>query len=82
MAGCGTTNNSAGGGGGNTATGNQAATQPTGANKNITIGMINWSEDVAATYLWRDIMKSKGYNVTLKKFSDPGQCTRVWRATV
>lgn len=64
VAGCGTTNNATGG--------NTAGNQATGGSKNITLGMINWSEDVAATYLWQDILKSKGYNVTVKSFSDPG----------
>ncbi|MDQ0191149.1 glycine betaine ABC transporter substrate-binding protein [Alicyclobacillus cycloheptanicus] len=67
VAGCGTTGNSTSNG-----TGNQAGTQSTSGSKDITLGMINWSEDVAVTYLWQDILKSKGYNVTIKEFSDPG----------
>jgi glycine betaine/proline transport system substrate-binding protein len=34
--------------------------------KNITIGYIDWDEDVATTYLWAQLLKQKGYHVTLK----------------
>lgn len=36
-----------------------------GASKDITIGWIPWDEDVAVTYLWKDILEEQGYNVTL-----------------
>lgn len=71
VVGCGTSNNTAGGGNTSTGSGNQTTPASSGS-KNITFGMINWSEDVATTYLWQDILKSKGYNVTIKQFSDPG----------
>lgn len=72
VAGCGTTSNNAAGGGNTAGSSNQTATTPASGSKDITLGMINWSEDVATTYLWQDILKSKGYNVTIKQFSDPG----------
>ncbi|UOF88875.1 glycine betaine ABC transporter substrate-binding protein [Fodinisporobacter ferrooxydans] len=37
--------------------------------KNITIGYVNWTEDVATTYLWKDLLTEKGYHVTLKNLS-------------
>lgn len=33
---------------------------------NITIGYVNWQEDVAVTYLWQEILTEKGYHVELK----------------
>lgn len=48
----------------NTSTG--AASSSSG-DKNVVIGYINWSEDVAATYLWKDLLEKKGYKVTLKQ---------------
>lgn len=37
----------------------------------ITIGYVNWDEDVAATYLWKYLLEQKGYQVNLKSLS-PG----------
>lgn len=70
VAGCGAANNTTPGGTntGANGTGNQAAT----GSKNITIGYVNWAEDVATTHLWQDILQKKGYNVTIKSLSDPG----------
>lgn len=48
----------------------QASTS--GGSKSVTIGYVNWTEDVATTHLWQDILQNKGYKVTLKSFSDPG----------
>lgn len=45
---------------------NQTAASPTSTDKNITIGYVNWAEDVATTYLWKHLLEQKGYNVTLK----------------
>ncbi|WP_265444254.1 glycine betaine ABC transporter substrate-binding protein [Flexivirga meconopsidis] len=62
-AGCTTANderNAGGGGGGG------------GGKKPITIGYIDWDEDIAATYLWQKILQDKGHKVTLKHVSDAG----------
>lgn len=32
----------------------------------VTIGYVNWQEDVAVTYLWKEILEEKGYTVQLK----------------
>lgn len=32
----------------------------------ITIGYVNWQEDIAVTYLWKEILTEKGYTVELK----------------
>lgn len=37
--------------------------------KTIKIGYVNWAEDVATSYLWKDILDSKGYHVELKQLS-------------
>lgn len=68
MAGCGTasTNNST-----QNATGaNQTHTtsnpsSSTDANKTITFGYMNWDEDVAATFLWKQLLTQRGYKVNL-----------------
>lgn len=56
LAGCGTANNAT-----NTTGGSGGS-----ANKNVTIGYVTWAEDVATTYLWKDLLTQKGYNVTLQ----------------
>ncbi|QQE77226.1 glycine betaine ABC transporter substrate-binding protein [Alicyclobacillus sp. SO9] len=49
---------------------NSAQGSSTGsASKSITIGYINWSEDVATTYLWKYLLEQKGYQVHLKTVS-------------
>lgn len=50
----------------NTSTGSGSASSSTG-DKNVTIGYITWAEDVASTYLWKDLLEKKGYKVTLKQ---------------
>ncbi|MBO2449143.1 ABC transporter permease/substrate binding protein [Actinomadura barringtoniae] len=42
-----------------------------GKGKPITIGYINWDEDVAATFLWKRALEDKGYKVNLQQV-DPG----------
>lgn len=32
----------------------------------VTIGYLNWQEDVAVTYLWQEILKQEGYRVELR----------------
>lgn len=72
MSACGSTNSAVSSTASSTtgATGNQAATS--GSSKSVTIGYVNWAEDVATTNLWQDILQNKGYKVTLKSLSDPG----------
>lgn len=48
----------------NSTTGSSGST--TDADKKITLGYINWAEDIAATYLWKNILTNKGYQVTMK----------------
>ena len=43
-----------------------------GGGKQITIGYINWDEDVAVTHLWQKVLQDKGYNVTIQQISDAG----------
>ncbi|MFT4080977.1 MAG: glycine betaine ABC transporter substrate-binding protein [Nocardioides sp.] len=43
-----------------------------GSGQKITIGYINWDEDVSASYLWQRILDDKGYDVELKQVSDAG----------
>lgn len=35
--------------------------------KKVVIGYITWDEDVAASYLWKDLLEKKGYTVSLKQ---------------
>jgi glycine betaine/proline transport system substrate-binding protein len=39
---------------------------PASGDKTVTIGYVNWDEDVATTYLWKNLLASKGYQVDLK----------------
>ncbi len=39
--------------------------------KDITIGMFNWDEGIAATHLWKHILEEEGYNVKIET-ADPG----------
>lgn len=32
----------------------------------VTIGYVNWQEDIAVTYLWKEILEAKGYAVELR----------------
>lgn len=83
LAGCGATNNSTTGSGsgggssnastsGSNATSNQTSTAPSTESKKLTIGYVDWSEDVATSYLWKNILDQKGYDVTLTSMSDAG----------
>ncbi|HET9501676.1 MAG TPA: glycine betaine ABC transporter substrate-binding protein [Marmoricola sp.] len=61
MAGCATGNSEEGGGDGGSADGKQ-----------LTIGYINWDEDVAVTHLWKKVLEDKGYDVEMKQIADAG----------
>ncbi|QQE78601.1 glycine betaine ABC transporter substrate-binding protein [Alicyclobacillus sp. SO9] len=71
LAGCGTANNTAtsNSGGATTGAGNTTTGSSKSVNKNITIGYVNWSEDVATTFLWKNLLTKKGYNVTVKELN-------------
>ncbi len=68
LAGCSNTPNSPGSSSGTNDTSNQtsSSTGSSASGKTITIGYVNWDEDVATSYLWKDLLSSKGYNVDLK----------------
>ncbi|MEP9381310.1 glycine betaine ABC transporter substrate-binding protein [Nocardioides sp. KR10-350] len=61
VAGCASGNSETGGGGDNA-----------GGGKQITIGYINWDEDVAVTHLWQQVLEDKGYDVTIQQIADAG----------
>ncbi|WAH36509.1 glycine betaine ABC transporter substrate-binding protein [Alicyclobacillus dauci] len=74
LAGCGSANSSSSGGtgssNGTTAGSNTGAPATTGS-KTVNIGYITWDEDVAATYLWKNLLEQKGYTVNLQQL-EPG----------
>lgn len=70
LAGCGSTNTTGSSAGNNTSS--QTGTAPSTGSKNITIGYVDWAEDVATSYLWKDLLTQKGYHVTLTSMSDAG----------
>lgn len=43
-----------------------------GGGKQLTIGYINWDEDIAVTHLWQKVLQDKGYNVNIQQVSDAG----------
>jgi glycine betaine/proline transport system substrate-binding protein len=54
------------GGGDKSAT--AADAQNVGQGKKITIGYIPWDEGVASTFLWKEILEQRGYQVDVKQF--------------
>lgn len=44
----------------------QAGTEAKASNQELTIGQINWAENIAVTNMWKAILEDKGYNVELK----------------
>jgi glycine betaine/proline transport system substrate-binding protein len=46
--------------------GTPSSKQATPTTKTINIGYVNWAEDVAVSYLWKEILEGKGYTVNLK----------------
>ncbi len=69
-AGCASGNSEAGGSGGGSGGGSNGG--GSGNSKQLTIGYINWDEDVAVTHLWQKVLQDKGYNVSIKQISDAG----------
>ncbi|WP_347549094.1 glycine betaine ABC transporter substrate-binding protein [Pseudalkalibacillus hwajinpoensis] len=43
----------------------QAGSESEGKDKTLTIGQINWAENIAVTNMWKVILEDKGYNVKL-----------------
>ncbi|CAM3821073.1 glycine betaine ABC transporter substrate-binding protein [Alicyclobacillus pomorum] len=37
------------------------------SSKTVTIGYVTWTEDVALSYLWQNLLEKKGYNVQLEQ---------------
>ena len=73
LAGCASGNAEAGGSGdGANATGGNGGTGGSANGKQLTIGYINWDEDVAVTHLWQKVLQDKGYDVTIKQIADAG----------
>lgn len=44
----------------------QAGAEEEASDKEISIGQINWAENIAVTNMWKAILEDKGYNVNLK----------------
>ncbi len=65
LVGCSNTPNPSGGAS-NTDNQTTASTNPSSTGKTVAIGYVNWDEDVATSYLWKNLLSSKGYNVELK----------------
>ncbi|HET7358431.1 MAG TPA: glycine betaine ABC transporter substrate-binding protein [Nocardioidaceae bacterium] len=59
---------------GSSDSGSAAGTSDTGSGngKSLTIGYINWDEDVAVTHLWKQVLEDQGYDVTIKQIADAG----------
>ncbi len=47
----------------------QAAADSGESDKEISIGQINWAENIAVTNMWKVILENKGYEVTLKNLN-------------
>ncbi|MGW6544576.1 ABC transporter permease/substrate binding protein [Streptomyces massasporeus] len=54
--------------GGGTATEAAADGKNVGQGKKITIGYIPWDEGVASTFLWKEVLERRGYEVEAKQF--------------
>lgn len=50
----------------------QGNTGGSAGGKQLTIGYINWDEDVAVTHLWQKVLQDKGYDVQTQQVSDAG----------
>lgn len=61
LAGCGTANDEAGVKGGGA-----------GSGKTVTMGYVDWDEDVALTYVMKEVLQENGYTVNLQHVSDAG----------
>jgi glycine betaine/proline transport system substrate-binding protein len=54
--------------GGGDSTPSVADSKDVGQGKKISIGYIPWDEGVASTYLWKEILEERGYQVDTKQF--------------
>ncbi|WP_079526157.1 glycine betaine ABC transporter substrate-binding protein [Halobacillus hunanensis] len=48
---------------------NEEATASEESDNEISIGQINWAENIAVTNMWKVILENKGYDVTLKNLN-------------
>ncbi|WP_037570977.1 ABC transporter permease/substrate binding protein [Phaeacidiphilus oryzae] len=48
--------------------GTSAPAGSAGGGKTVTLGYFPWDEDVATSYLWRDVLTRRGYKVKLQQF--------------
>jgi glycine betaine/proline transport system substrate-binding protein len=55
-------------GGGSNGSSTVADAQNVGKGKKISIGYIPWDEGVASTFLWKEILEQRGYQVEVKQF--------------
>ncbi|MFI1538043.1 ABC transporter permease/substrate binding protein [Streptomyces anandii] len=56
------------GGSGPAATADQAAGKDVGKGRKISIGYIPWDEGVASTFLWKEILEQRGFQVDARQF--------------
>ncbi|GAB3579001.1 hypothetical protein GCM10027579_03660 [Calidifontibacter terrae] len=66
LSGCATANDEEKRGGG------EAGGIEASSGKAITIGYIDWDEDVAVTHLWKKVLENKGFKVTMQHVTDAG----------
>ncbi|MFD5340222.1 ABC transporter permease/substrate binding protein [Streptomyces hawaiiensis] len=55
-------------GGGTTGSTAAAGSKNVGQGKKISIGYIPWDEGVASTFLWKEVLEQRGYDVEAKQF--------------
>jgi|GEM_PF-10243 len=48
--------------------GGTAAAANSGQGRTVNLGYFPWDEDIAASYLWKDILTKRGYKVNLQQF--------------
>ncbi|MFZ0370087.1 MAG: glycine betaine ABC transporter substrate-binding protein, partial [Halobacillus sp.] len=47
----------------------QTGTESEAKNKELTIGQVNWAENIAVTNMWKVILEDKGYNFKLNNLN-------------
>ncbi|MFF4357986.1 ABC transporter permease/substrate binding protein [Streptomyces sp. NPDC001604] len=68
--------------GGNSGSAPVADGKDVGQGKKISIGYIPWDEGVASTYLWKEILEERGYQVDAKQFEAGPLYTALAQGTV
>jgi len=61
--------------GGTTSTATATDAENVGQGKKVTIGYIPWDEGVASTFLWKEILEKRGFEVDTKQFEAGPLCT-------